>query len=384
MSLTEQTPESIRQFIDRIEDPRTNTWLQVYSLEFLLLSALLAIMSGAQGFTAISLWAHSQRDWLSRLVTLPPTTPSHDTYSRLFSLLDASVVEESFIIWTQELAGRVQGFVALDGKTLRASRDPEHPAVHLLNAWASENAMVLGQMRVNDKENEIVGLPRLIEALDLQDCTITIDAMGCQVAIAQAIVDSGADYILRVKGNQGTLMTDLEDAFGSLLNPESRELEWEHTSWEEVDKGHGRLEIRKVWATNEIGMIASLDRWPEVESIICVKATRENLSTGKVSEQTRYYISSHRVERSEHLGELAMGIRNHWGIENKVHWVLDVGMNEDRCTSRKGSSAQMLSLVRKMTLNLYRKHKGVSAGAQTKMMLASNDKNYLLEVLTSS
>ena len=197
-------------------------------------------------------------------------------------------------------------------------------------------------------------------------------------------MDSGADYILRVKGNQGGLKTDLEDAFESLLNPESKELEWEHTSWEEVDKGHGRLETRKVWATNEIERIGSLERWPEVESIICLEATRENLSTGKVSEQTRYYISSHRVGKSEHLGELAEGIRNHWGVENKLHWVLDVGMNEDRCTSRKGSSAQTLSLLRKMALNLYRKHKGVSAGAQTKMMLASNDKNYLLEVLASS
>lgn len=383
MSMTDQVPESLQHFLLSVEDPRTNTWLVRYPLEFLLLSALLAVMCGADSFYQISLWTRSQRRWLETLIEVPEQTPSHDTYSRVFALLDASVLESAFSTWTRVLAGKVKGFVALDGKTVRASRDDETPALHLLNAWASENAMILGQMRVEDHENEIVGLPRLIQALDLEECTITIDAMGCQVDIAQAIVDQGADYVLRVKANQQQLHLDLMDLFDTLRDPPARDQHIPHVFWEHVDKGHGRLEIRRAWATSKRDDIASLERWPELESVVLVESLRENLKTGEQTRQLKYFISSRWVNTQEQLKEIARGIRQHWGVENKVHWVLDVQMNEDRSTSRRGSSGQILSLWRKLALHMYRNHKEVEAGAKAKMMLAANDKDYLLRVLAS-
>lgn len=383
MNTTEQVPESIQNFLQSIEDPRANTWLIRYPLEFLLLSALLAVMCGADSFFQIALWTRSQRRWLSTLIEVPDLDPSHDTYSRVFALLDAQTLESAFIAWTRVLAGKVKGFVALDGKTVRASRDPKTPALHLLNAWASENALVLGQLRVEDKENEIVGLPRLIRALDLSGCTVTIDAMGCQVAIAEAIVEQGADYVLRIKGNQKNLHVDVQDLFELVRNPPAQDQHVDHFFCEEVDKGHGRLETRRVWATGQLKRIASLERWPEVESVLLVESLREELSTGKQTRELKYFISSRRIDQAEQLRDVAKGIRQHWGIENKVHWVLDVQMNEDRSTSRRGSSGQVLSLWRKLSLNMYRRHKEVTAGTKAKMMLAANDKDYLLRVLAS-
>ena len=246
-------------------------------------------------------------------------------------------MEAAFLAFTQHLAGRVEGFVALDGKTARASRDPNTPAMHLLNAWASDNALILGQMRVEDKENEIVGLPRLIAALELRHCVVTIDAMGCQLAVAQALVDGGADYILRVKANHPTLLADLELAFESMMHPSSAQVAWEHVTCEEVDKDHGRLEIRRAWGSSHIRGIGSLERWPAVASIVRIESQVEKLSTGKVSREVKYFLSSLAVESSQDLEHVARGVRLHWGVENKksfhnpVSLVGRVGANRSRC-----------------------------------------------------
>lgn len=266
--------------------------------------------------------------------------PSHDTFSRVFRLLDPERFHGWFIDYMKRFAETCEGVVAIDGKTLRRSFDRASGAspLHLVNAWAADQRLVLGQLAVDDKSNEIVAIPKLLGLLSLKGRTVTLDAIGCQRKIAQAIVDREADYVLALKGNQPALHDDVRRFLDDPETPLA--------SAREVDKGHGRIETRKAAVSTDIGWLREMHDWPGLQAVGKITATRE--IGGKATSETRYYLLS-RADTPERFNAL---VRSHWGIENRLHWVLDVVFDEDQARNRKGHGPENLALLRKLALNL--------------------------------
>jgi predicted transposase YbfD/YdcC len=271
--------------------------------------------------------------------------------------------------------------VAIDGKTLRRSHDERlgKAAVHMISAWAEQNSLVLAQMKVDGKTNEITVIPELLRLLDLHGCIITIDAMGCQSNITKEIRDQGGDYVLPVKENQGLLLRDVRDTFTMAEEAHYRQIQ--HDTYKVSEKGHGRIEVRHYWTISEPEYIAYINRdgrWPGLRSIGLVKTERRE--NGTVERQTRYYITSLNGD----AGQFASAVRGHWGIENRVHWVLDVAFREDDSRIRQGHSAENLATIRHMALNMLRHETSLNRGIKTRRMKAAWDPSYLLQVLRAT
>lgn len=356
-------------------DPRLDRKKRHQLLDIIAI-CICAVIAGADGWTDVELFGKAKEAWLRTFLKLANGIPSHDTFGRVFCLLDPLAFQTCFINWIQAVQETVEGVVAIDGKTACRSHDLSKgkQAIHIVSAWATQNGVALGQVKVDDKSNEITAIPQLLGLLKLQGCMVTIDAMGCQRNIAQKIVDAGADYLLAVKGNQETLAEDVEQEF-----KEAQADNFEHMDClyhETLDKGHGRIEKRQYWYTRDIAGLGTLDRWPKLAAMVMCRATRT--LKGKTSVEDRYFITSntgHDVEK------IAAAIRAHWRVENSLHWVLDIAFYEDQCRIRSGYAAENLAAVRKIALNAIKNNKARKGGVRAKRLQAGWDDDYMREIL---
>jgi len=331
-----------------LPDPRTGP-AQRHDLCEMILMALCAVLCGADTWVDVAEWAEDNESWLRRYLRLKHGTPSHDTFGRVFRILDAVVFEACFRHWIAGLVGAVAGVVALDGKTIRGSRDGKHGALHLVSAFITESGLCLGQESTRGKGNEIAAIKALLDTLSLKGCIVTLDAIGCQTEIAQKIVDQGGDYLLAVKDNQGNLADALREFFSQADVGGFGSLPVSH--YETVEKDHGRIETRRaVWVSQLNWLDRPIrERWPKLAGVGLLERTR--LMEGKTSTERVFYIGSKGMAKAETFARAA---RSHWGVENRLHWVLDVTFREDDCRVRKGHAPQNLSALRKFALCLLR------------------------------
>lgn len=338
-------------------------------LEEILLIAIAAILSGANGWNEIENYGKAKHDWLRSFLTLPSGIPSHDTFNRVFAALDPQELEKGFVAWVTSIARLTAGeVVAIDGKAMRGTRRAGKALVHMVSAWANSNNLVLGQRKVDDKSNEITAIPRLLQALELSGTVVTIDAMGCQKAIAEKIAAKKADYILAVKENQQRLLEDIKDSFHMLAADAVAE---------EIDCGHGRVERRVCSVLGDLSLLDKSSEWVGLRSLVRIQAERFHKATGKTERETRYYIASLPPDAA-HLNQL---VRQHWGIENKLHWVLDVAFGEDLSRKRAGHAAENFSVLNRIALNLLKQDKSCKAGIHGKRLQAAWHHPYLLKLL---
>lgn len=372
---------SILEYFASVPDPRLKR-SQLHPLSSVLVLSLCAVICGADSFVAIEHFGRAREAWLKTFLELPNGIPSHDTIGRIFGMLAPDTLEEAFRRWIAAVARLTKGeVVAIDGKTLRRSfRKADRTAfVHMVSAWSAGNRMVLGQVKTDDKSNEITAIPRLVELLQLKGCLVTIDAMGCQKEIAEKIVERKADYMLAVKDNQPTLATAVSAIFEEARrDPDFPAPANHHTT---AEKGHGRTEVRQSWTIDidpECG--APFDEWTNLRSIVQIETQRT--VDGKTSTERRQYITS----RSKISAKAALAAsRSHWGIENQLHWVLDVAFREDDCRVRAGYAAENFSVIRRIALNLLKAVPGgldgKKLGVKNKRLLAGWHDGYLLRVL---
>ncbi len=356
-----------------LEDPRAGN-ARRHSLHDILVIALCAIICGGQTCTDMELFGRAKRELLQSFLKLENGIPSHDTFSRVLGMLDPEAFQGWFIEFMAEFAQGVEGVVAVDGKTLRRSYDRAgaRSPLHLVSAWAEEQRLSLGQVAVAGKSNEIKALPKLLELLNLRGKVVTADAMHCQRQVAQQVVAQKGDYALALKGNQGRLRDDVQ-LF--LEDPDTPA-----TQASEVSKGHGRVERRQARVSGDIDWLQERYAWPGLKAVGKVTATRQLAAAepapGELHEETRYYLLS-RDWSPERFNAI---VRDHWGIENRLHWVLDVTCNEDQARNRKGHGAENLALLRKLALNLARLEPG-KGSMRGKLKRAGWDDNFLINIL---
>lgn len=366
---------SLKEIFGELTDPRVEGRCEHLLVDIIVI-AICAVVVGAEGWEEIEEFGLSKEEWLQEFLSLPNGIPSHDTFRRVFGLLDAEEFQARFIDWVELSFGRgVQQVVALDGKSLRRSHTAGQGMLHLVGAWASESGLVLGQQKVDEKSNEITAIPKLLEALYLGGCIVTIDAMGTQKAIAQQIIEAKADYILALKGNQGQFHQDVIEWFDWAL---SQQVTAPPVAfYQQTNKGHGRIEVRRCWVIDDEEAFAHIrhyDGWANLQSIIMIQ--RERHIQGEVQRETSYYISS----LSADAERIAHAIRAHWSIENSFHWVLDVTFNEDQSRLRSGDSAENFAVLRHVALNLLKRHPAKLSLKRKRFKAALNDW-FLLELL---
>ncbi len=331
-----------------LEDPRTGP-AQRHDLTEMILMALCAVLCGADGWVDVAEWAEDNEAWLNRYLVLERGTPSHDTFGRVFRLLDAKVFEVCFRTWISGLVGAVVGVVAIDGKTACGSRDGHNTALHTISAYATDSGLCLAQEHTRGKGNEIPAIKALLDTLALKGCIVTIDAVGCQTEIAQKILDRGGDYLLAVKDNQETLANALREFFADGEAAGFGTLRVDR--YQTVEKDHGRIETRQaLWVTNLSWLDKKLrEHWPRLAGVGMIKRQRD--INGKVSMERAFYIGSKGVMSAASFAKVA---RSHWGIENSLHWVLDVTFREDDCRVRKDHAPHNFTALRKLALALLR------------------------------
>lgn len=357
-----------------VPDPRIerHRW---HKLSDILVIAVCAVLCGAESYPAMEDFGQERETWLRQFLELPGGIPSHDTFNRVLRVLDPEEFEGCFLRWMQAVAAVTQGeVVAIDGKALRRSfkRGTAKRAIHMVSAWATENGVVLGQRKVNTKSNEITAIPALLELLALKGCIVTIDAMGCQRAIAQTIVEQGAAYVLALKGNQPTLEHAVEQFF--ITGPQAEAHRTTSAYHEQTEQGHGRVETRCGWISAELPAEVTAAAWPGLRSIGMVQATRT--VAGESSIEHRFYLSSLPPDAEP----FAQAVRKHWGIENQLHWSLDVTFREDQSRLRMGHGAENFAVLRHLALNLLRQEPSAKSLPRKRLACALNP-DYLLKVL---
>lgn len=371
---------SITRHFSSLPDPRSDQGKR-HLLSDLLAITILAVICGADDWVEIEDFAHAKLGWLKTFLRLPNGIPSHDTLGRVFARLDPQAMEQCFGQWVACLAKTRPGqdrLIAIDGKTIRRSFDhaDKKAAIHMVSAWCCVNRLTLGQLATDLKSNEITAIPRLLGLLDLKAAVVTIDAMGCQKDIAQAILQGGGDYLLAVKDNHKTLHEDLKLFFDEAIAGR-----WEHTAHayhDTVEKDHGRIETRRLWCTWEVHWLKRHHAWAGLRSIVCVECVRE--LAGKASVERRYYISS--LSGTDAAAMLAM-VRGHWSVENQLHWSLDVAFGEDACRVRMGHAAEHLSRIRRIALALLKRETTFKAGIKRKRLRCALDHDYLLKAINT-
>ena len=358
-----------------VKDPRLNRRKKHELLDIIAI-AVCAAIAGADGWAAVELFGKSKQEWLRTFLALPNGIPSHDTFGRVFSLLEPQAFQEAFQAWVRAIQAKIEGVVAIDGKTVRGSHDRANgkKAIHIVSAWATDDGLSLGQVKVDDKSNEITAIPELLRVLELKGCLVTTDAMGCQRDIARDIVEGGGDYLLAVKDNQQTLAEDVEEEFKQAQADAFAHME--HLYHVTLDKGHGRIEKRQYWYTHDVQGLGTLERWHELNAMVMCRASRT--LNGETSVEDRYFISSCTHSNVE---KIAHGVRAHWGIENGLHWVLDVAFLEDQSRIRAGHAAQNMATIRKIVLNAFNASKSRKGGIKAKRLQAGWDNAYLCEIL---
>jgi predicted transposase YbfD/YdcC len=371
---------SIVEHFRTLEDPRIERTKKHPLLDILVI-ALCTLLSGGEGFQDMELFGKSKRAWLQTFLALPHGIPSHDTFGRVFARLHPQRFQECFLAWTQAVAQLTQGaLISLDGKTVKASFDRATASspLHMLSAWCSENGgLVVGQIKTDSKSNEITAIPELLQLLAIKGCIVTIDAMGCQTAIARQIRDQGGDYLLALKGNHKKAHAAIKQHFHQHIE---HHLAWRTAEnfFDAFDDSHGRTVRRRVWTMTDIATLPELAQWPGLQSVIVVEAIRTAHQQAPVTSDYRVYISS--LVRS--ATAFVTMIRQPWDIENKLHWSLDVTFNEDRCRIRKEHAPENVAAVRHIALNLLRQEYSHRMSLRQKRLLCGLDENYLLMVLS--
>jgi predicted transposase YbfD/YdcC len=379
MGAEESAYGSIGEHFNDLEDPRMERTKHHQLLDIIAI-AICGVICGADSWVDLELFGRSKEEWLKRFLSLPNGIPSHDTFGRVFALLDPAKFAQCFTSWVKAVSQLTQGqVIAIDGKALRRSHDRANgkSAIHMVSAWASANHLVLGQLKVDDKSNEITAIPELLEVLELSGCIVTIDAMGCQKDIARQIVEQGADYVLALKENQGQLYREVTDTFKSGLGSAFEGLQ--HDFYQTVGKGHGRIETRQCWVVSEPEVLEYLNEkgaWAGLSSVAMVRSKR--VVGDEESVESRYYISSLQGEARQ----LLEATRTHWEIENCVHWVLDIAFNEDDSRVRQGHAPQNLAVVRHLALNLLKMEQTSKGGVKARRKRAGWDEDYLLKILS--
>jgi len=363
---------SISLFFARLTDPR-RAHRRLHRLQDIIVIALCAVIAGAQDWQEIELFGRNRRDWLQRFLPLPNGIPSHDTFERVFNRLKPQAFQACFLEWVRAIQETLDiKHVAIDGKTLRSSGTAQLGPLHLVSAWATAQRLSLGQVAVDAKSNEITAIPVLLDLLDVNGALVTIDAMGCQKAIARKIKDGGGDYILTVKENQEHLLADIQDALTKAFDTDFAGLE--HDSYETRERGHGRLEYRKYIVVHSTTGIRNVDNWEGLTSIgMCYS---ERTVNGVTSDETRYFIGSRKTGAKVY----GKALRGHWGIENSLHWQLDVTFDEDDNRVSKRNAVENLALLRRLTLSLLQAHPAKLSIAK-KRYAAALDPVFLEEIL---
>jgi predicted transposase YbfD/YdcC len=368
--------KNLSYHLSQLEDPRMDRRKE-HSLHDVLMISIMAMLCGAESFVDFEDFGKAKEEWLREFLQLPGGIPSHDTFGRVFALMDQEAFAESFRNWTEGLRRKVSAeIVAIDGKTLRRSHDrlSGKSAIHMVSAWGRENGLVLGQVKVDEKSNEITAVPELLRNLELAGCIVTIDAMGTQKKIAGEIRDADADYVLALKGNHETA---LEEVSSFLLDAKSRENFGgvAHDFFETLEKDHGRIETRRYWITEKSDWFTDKALWDGLRSFGMVESERE--IDGKKTVETRFYLASIPACAKE----FARAVRGHWSVENSLHWCLDVCFGEDQCRSRIGNASENLAILRHITLNILKRDSSKKRGIRGKQKNASWDHSYLIKLL---
>ena len=371
-------PRGLLRYFNELKDPRMNRTKR-HNLTDILTIAICAIICGAEGWTQIEEFGYAKLKWFRTFLELPHGIPSHDTFGRVFAKLNPNAFEACFLKWVNALADKSHGrLIAVDGKTLRHSFDRanQKAAIHMVSAWSAANNLVLGQLATEAKSNEITAIPKLLELLDLKDAVVSIDAMGCQKAIAKTLIDQQGDYLLQLKANQNGLYQDVKLLFDQCIRDDCQGVAY--ATAESTDGGHGRVEQRRIWTTWEVDWFSELSAWKGLRCFICVES--ERYVNGETSKERRYYISSLDGQDPQRILSL---IRGHWRIENGLHWCLDVQFREDDSRIRQGYAAENYSRLNRIALNLLKQQVHHKVGIKTKRLRAGWDHDYLLKVLTA-
>ncbi len=376
-------PLQLTAVFQAVGDPRLDRTKRHNLLDILVIG-ICTLLCGGESFNDMEDFGRAKRDWFKTFLELPSEIPSHDTFNRVFRALDPKKFQECFIRWTQSLRAAVaEEIVALDGKALRRAMNHGEPIKYIVSAWAHQNGLVLGQLKVADKSNEITAVPELLRALELAGCIVTVDAMGCQRKIAREIVEADADYVLALKGNQETVHAEVKAYLDDAIErqalpvpprkgaPAIPELDYCQT----VEKDHGRIETRRYWQSEHLEWFADRAHWEKLTSVGVVESIRE--VNGISTTERRYFLSS--LPRG--VGRFAAAVRGHWGVENPLHWVLDVCFGEDQSRARTGYAAENLATLRRLALNLLRRETTKKRGIKGKQKNAAWDQAYLLRLL---
>jgi predicted transposase YbfD/YdcC len=375
-------PESaitrLKVHFGELPDPRAQ-----HSIEHLLIDIVMiticAVICGAESWVEIENYGIAKQEWLKTFLELPNGIPSHDTIARVFARLRPERLQQCFLNWVQAVFAISGGqLIALDGKTLRSSyeRGGKQGMIHMVSAWVTQNRIVLGQRKVNEKSNEITAIPELLNLLDLTGAVVSIDAMGCQTAIAEQIVEQGGDYVLALKGNQGNLYEDVVQLFDYAQQQTFCGIE--HDYYETQEQGHGRIETRRYWLMGQTEYLLGAENWAKLTTIGAVESQRQ--IGEKLTCETRYYLLSLPLDAQR----FAQAVRSHWGIENQLHWILDVAFCEDQSRATLGYSGENLAVIRHLALNLLTQETSAKGGTRAKRLKAGWDDHYLLKVLSLS
>lgn len=373
---------TVIEAFEGLKDPRMDRTRR-HKLTDILVIALTGAICGVDNWVELERFGNAKKKWFGTFLDLPNGIPSHDTLGRVFAALDPDGFRRSFISWVEGLGQvKVGDVIAIDGKTIRRSLDKAkgRKPLHLLNAWASEAGVAVGQLATEEKSNEITAIPKLLEQLHVAGCIVTTDAMGCQKKIAEKIRDKEADYVLQLRGNHPTMHAEVVELFEGKLaeqlaaaNPVPDETKlW---TMEHVDGGHGRVETRRYWLTTDIEWFEDRADWADLRAFGMVEATRE-FTDGKVTRDRRYFITS-----LTNIDTFARSVRSHWGVENSLHWVLDMAFDEDHSRVRMEYAAENAAILRQVALNLLKQEKMAKVGIKTKRKMCGWDHDYLLAIL---
>lgn len=375
---------SLVEYFKSISDPRVDR-TKDHDLIDILVIAMCALLCAAESFNDMEDFGKAKENWFRSFLKLRNGIPSHDTFNRVFAAIDPKEFLECFLRWTQSLRQAVaQEIVALDGKALRRALNRQESPQYVVSAWAESNNLVLGQLKVDEKSNEITAVPELLRVLELAGCIVTLDAMGCQKKIAKEIIEADADYVLALKGNQETVHAEVKSFLDATLEERQKRrpkgaamprAAANLQQLETLEKDHGRLETRRYYQSTELDWFADRAKWEGLRSVGMVEAVRQ--VDGKTTTERRYYLSSLGLD----VATFARAVRGHWGVENKLHWVMDVCFREDQSRARTGYAAENLATLRRLALNLLKRERTRKRGIRGKQLNASWDHAYLLKLL---